>query len=107
MAGNALANVTAVRPISRTDVDRLLNEFPVRVGIVNGDQYWLYRVGKVVIFGSYLRSLESVGDIDLAIRLYRRPEFAEHWPEALLARADAAENGSLRFSRGPLAASLA
>ncbi len=88
MAGNALANATAAAPISRTDADRLLKEFLIRVGIVNGDKPWLYRVGKVVIFGSYLNSQDCVGDIDLAIRLDQRTEFAECWPEALLARAE-------------------
>jgi hypothetical protein len=97
MAGNALANATAVRPISRSEADRLLKEFLVRVGTVNEDPSWLYRVRKVVIFGSYLKGQEWIGDIDLAIRLDRRAEFAERWPEMLLAKADAAESGGRRF----------
>src|SRR5437870_563808 len=51
MTGNALANATAAPPISRTDADRHLKEFLIRVGIVNGDKSWLYRVGKVALFG--------------------------------------------------------
>src|SRR5207248_2289196 len=97
MAGNALANATAAPPLSRTDADRLLKEFLIRVGIVNNDPSWLYRVGKVVIFGSYLKSQEWVGDIDLAIRLDRRREFAELWPETLLAKADAAARRGRHF----------
>jgi hypothetical protein len=97
MAGNALANATAVPPLSRTDADGLLKEFLIRVGIVNNDPSWLYRVGKVVIFGSYLKSQEWVGDIDLAIRLDRRTEFAELWPETLLAKADAAARRGRHF----------
>jgi len=97
MAGNALANATAGALLSRTNADRLLKEFLIRVAIVNDDPSWLYRVGKVVVFGSYLNSQKSVGDIDLAIRLDRRPEFAEGWPEALLAKADAAANRGRRF----------
>ena len=58
MAGNALANATAAPPISRPDADRQLKEFLIRVGIVNGDKSWLYRVGKVVLFGSYLNNQE-------------------------------------------------
>ena len=55
-------------------------------------------MGKVVIFGSCLTDKERVGDIDLAIRLVRRPEFTERWPEALLlTRADAAANRGRRF----------
>jgi hypothetical protein len=97
MAGNALANATAAPPISRPVADRLLKEFLVRVRTVNGDPSWLYRVGKVVVFGSYLSNQQWVGDIDLAIQLDRRPEFAKNWPEALLARAEAAANQGRRF----------
>jgi Mn-dependent DtxR family transcriptional regulator len=46
MAGNALTNATAVSPLSRTDADRLLKEFLIRVAIVNDDPSWLYRVGR-------------------------------------------------------------
>jgi predicted nucleotidyltransferase len=97
MAGNALANATAVRRLSRSVADRLLKEFLVRVGIVNDDPSWLYRIGKVVIFGSYLKGQEWVGDIDVAIRLDRRAEFAERWPEMLLAKAEVAANRGRRF----------
>jgi hypothetical protein len=44
-----------------------------------------------------LGNQDRVGDIDLAIRLDRRPEFAPRWPEALLARAEDAENHGRRF----------
>ena len=97
MAGNALANATAAAPISRVQAELLLKSFLVRVRSLNSDKSELYRVGKVVIFGSYLTNAERVGDIDLAIRLDRRPEFAEGWPEALLTRADAAANRGRRF----------
>ena len=97
MAGNALANAAAAPPTSRADTDRRVKEFLVRVGILNGDASWPYRVGKVVIFGSYLNDHEWVGDIDLAIRLERRPAFAERWAETVLARADAAAHRGRRF----------
>lgn len=97
MAGNALANATAAEPISRSAVDRWLKDFLARVGVVNGDDSWLYRVGKVVLFGSCLSDQERVGDIDLAIRLDRRPEYAGRWADAVMARAAAAENRGRRF----------
>lgn len=105
MAGNTLAHATAALPISRAHADRHLKEFLARVETVNGDESWPYRVGKVVLFGSYLSNQESVGDIDLAIRLERRAVFADHWPEAVLARADAAARQGRRF-RGFLRLSL-
>ena len=36
-------------------------------------------------------------DIEVAIKLRRRPEFADHWTEALLAKAEGAENSGCRF----------
>jgi len=97
MAGNALANATAAPPTSRADADRVLNAFLIRVGIVNDAKTSLYSVGKVVVFGSYLGNQDRVGDIDLAIRLDRRPEVALRWPEASLARAEEAENQGRLF----------
>ena len=46
-----------------------LSEFLERVKEVNEDDYFLFRVNKVVLFGSYLSSNESVNDIDIAIEL--------------------------------------
>jgi hypothetical protein len=97
LAGNALANATAAAPISRAQADRLQKDFLVRVQNLNSDKSQLYRAGKVVIFGSYLTNQETVGDIDIAIRLDRRPEFLERWPEVVLARAEAAEKRGRRF----------
>lgn len=99
MAGNALANASAAAPISRAHAGRVLNAFLTRVGIVNDDKTSLYRVGKVVVFGSYISNQDRVGDIDLAIRLDRRPEFASRWPEASLASAESAESRGRRFRR--------
>jgi hypothetical protein len=83
MAGNPLANATAVASISRTIADRLLKEFLIRVGTVNGNPSWPCRVRKVVVFGSHLNNEERVGDIDLAIQLDRRPEIAKSWAVVL------------------------
>jgi predicted nucleotidyltransferase len=97
MAGNALANASAAPPMSRAEASRQLEEFLERVELVNADESLPHRVGKVVIFGSYLSDRERIGDIDLAIRLDRRPQFADRWAEAVLARAEAAERRGRRF----------
>lgn len=46
--------------------------------------------GKVVVFGRLSEAPACDSDIDLAIHLDRRPECAEYWSEALLARAETA-----------------
>jgi hypothetical protein len=97
MAGNALANASAAPPISRAEASRQLQQFLERVALVNADDALPQRVGKVVIFGSYLSNQDRIGDIDLAIRLDRRPQFAERWTEVVLARAESAERRGRRF----------
>lgn len=65
--GNALAKATAAKPIKRETAERKLTEFLERVKRVNTDEHFLYRVTKVVLFGSYLSEKKNLGDIDLAI----------------------------------------
>lgn len=67
--GRALAMATAARPVKRSTAQRVLREFMARVHQVNRDDYHLYRVTKVVVFGSYLGSEPELGDLDLAIEL--------------------------------------
>ena len=84
-------------PVSAELLEKLASEF---AGTPSGEiaaKTSLYSVGKVAVFGSYVGNQDRLGDIDLAIRLDRRPEFAPRWPEALLARAEAAENHGRRF----------
>ena len=47
----------------------MVREFLTRVNQVNADPYYLYRIRKVLVFGSYLSKAEKLGDIDLAITL--------------------------------------
>lgn len=67
--GNALANATAAKPIGRPKADKAFAEFMERVNQVNQDPYFLYKVVKVVLFGSYLTDVPTVNDIDLGIEL--------------------------------------
>ena len=91
MAGNALANATAALPISRAEASSRLEHFLERVELVNADDSLPHRVGKVVIFGSYLSNQERLGDIDLG------PQYADRWAEAVLARAESAERRGRHF----------
>jgi len=65
--GNALSMAVASRPIKRKTADKLISGFMERVKTVNADNYYLYKVVKVVLFGSYLSSKELLGDIDIAM----------------------------------------
>src|SRR5262245_31592571 len=67
--GNALGMATTAKPVKRAKAAQKLNEFLGRVKKVNEDDYFLFKVNKVVLFGSYLGPQESVNDIDVAIEL--------------------------------------
>ncbi len=70
--GRALSMASAARPIRRATADRLLREFLDRVDAVNADAGLGYRVTEVVVFGSYLGSDSTLGDVDVGVRLESR-----------------------------------
>lgn len=65
--GNALALASAAKPTTRAKADQIFADFMQRVHTVNNDPYYLFKVTKVVLFGSYLQDTPTVNDIDLAI----------------------------------------
>ena len=68
--GQSFASATAAKPITRQTAERTLSEFLERVQRVNEDQYFLAKVTKVVLFGSYLRAgVDRLGDVDVAVQL--------------------------------------
>lgn len=67
--GNAFANATAAKAITRETADRTISQLLERVKKINNDSYYLYNVKKVVVFGSYLSDIERINDIDIAVEL--------------------------------------
>jgi len=67
--GQAFANASGARPISRETADRVLREFMERVQAVNASDEYVYKIESVVLFGSMLTDLDRLGDVDLAIEL--------------------------------------
>lgn len=67
--GNAFAGATAAKPLLRVSADKRLKEFLDRVEEVRRDPYYLYRVHRVILFGSYLTSKDRINDIDLCVSL--------------------------------------
>jgi predicted nucleotidyltransferase len=65
--GNALAMARATPPVSRAKAERVLAEFLDRVRQLEARDDLLYRVARVVVFGSYLTDAETLGDVDLGI----------------------------------------
>ncbi len=77
LKGSSLALASAARPVRRAVAEQKLEEFLGRVHEVNGNPYFLYRVRRVLLFGSLLTGSERVNDVDLALDLVPKEEDAE------------------------------
>lgn len=67
--GTRLALASAAQPLTRVSAERLLQAFMERVTAMNDNPYYLYRVSKVVLFGSMLTAKPRVSDVDVAVEL--------------------------------------
>lgn len=73
--GNALANASTAPPVKRSTAGRKLRELLGKVEQVRDDDRFLYRVERLVLFGSYLRDDQGrVGDLDIALDLQSKFE---------------------------------
>ena len=69
-----------------------------RVDQVNADSRFLYRVRKVILFGSFLTDVPFLGDLDLAVELDRKEPDGEKHVQMALARARGVAEKGRRFS---------
>jgi len=69
LKGNSLSLASAAKPIKRNTAEQKLLELMERVNKVNRDNYFLYRIKKVVVFGSYLSNKDRLNDIDVAVEV--------------------------------------
>lgn len=68
--GQALANASAAKLITRETANRLLEEFMSRVHVLNAANEYAYKVESVVLFGSMLsEEKDRLGDVDIAVEL--------------------------------------
>jgi hypothetical protein len=72
LKGSALAQATAARPLVRNTAQRLVADLVLRARLINLDDDWAYRVGMLVVFGSYVDGVERPNDIDVACQLVPR-----------------------------------
>lgn len=70
--GNALAMATAAPPLRRSTAARLIADLIERIRDLNSDNTWAYRVGRVVVFGSYAHGADRPNDVDVACELCPR-----------------------------------
>jgi hypothetical protein len=70
--GRALAMAMAAPPLQRATASRLIADLVGRAHALNADDDWAYRVGTVVVFGSYVRGVDRPSDVDVACELRPR-----------------------------------
>ena len=71
--GHTLCVANASHAINKEKADKIFKEFMQRVDEINTNDYYLCKVNKIILFGSYLNSENtSFGDIDFALELKRK-----------------------------------
>jgi predicted nucleotidyltransferase len=98
LAGNALANASAAKPVTRTAARRHLNELIERAEAANASSDYLYWVERLVCFGSFLdETVDRLSDVDVAVELIPR-YVGDELMERERARVEAAALNGRRFS---------
>jgi predicted nucleotidyltransferase len=72
MNGSTFALASGAKPVSRATATRHLNALLERVTDINESEKYCYRVTRVLVFGSYLKEVPRLSDIDIAVELTRR-----------------------------------
>lgn len=65
--GEEFARASGAKRLKRETAAQMLEGFMSRVAEVNADPRFLVRVTRAVVYGSYVRGEETVGDLDLAV----------------------------------------
>jgi hypothetical protein len=72
LKGGQLINASAMKPITRASAEKAVAAFLGHCDELDVDPYWLYRVKRVRVFGSYITDKERLGDVDLVVELERK-----------------------------------
>jgi predicted nucleotidyltransferase len=99
LKGEALRIARCVPPINRDKADKIVKDFMQRVEEINNNDYYLYRVSKILLFGSYIQEdAVDFGDIDIAFELDRKVKDAAEYEKLDREFYENAEDEGKRFS---------
>ncbi len=73
LAGEEFAEARVGPPLSRARAERLLQGVLRRVAAINRKPYFLCQVTAVGVFGSYLTEVPVIDELDLVVRIVRKP----------------------------------
>jgi len=66
-SGEEFARASGAKRLKRETAAQMLEGFVSRVAEVNADPRFLVRITRAVVYGSFVRGEETVGDLDLAV----------------------------------------
>lgn len=100
--GQSLCVARSVSPLNKAKADKVFNEFMQRVEEINNNDYYLLKVEKVLLFGSYLNpDNEDFGDIDVAIELKRKIDDVNEYNNAREKRIQEMDRNGKQFTTYP------
>ena len=70
--GMRFVNASAMRRFDRSKADKIILDFMKRVREVNSDPHFLFKVAGAIVYGSYVRGEQTLGDVDIAYELTRK-----------------------------------
>lgn len=95
---HSLRMAKACKPITKAYADQAVAALLERCNVVNKDPFYLYKVKKVLVFGSYLRAAPYYGDVDLVIDLYRKDRSPNYSGMSVSQKREQALANGRRFS---------
>jgi predicted nucleotidyltransferase len=72
--GYQLANASALKRFTRKQANKEFNSLIERALEIEGSRYYLDRVSRITVFGSFITDSETVSDIDICIEFERKTE---------------------------------
>jgi hypothetical protein len=96
--GVSLSLASGGKRITRKTAERTVAEFMKRVRWLNHDNKYLFKVTAVVVYGSYLTSTESLGDVDIAVELTWREPDQKKYHELIWAHINKARRKGRHFA---------
>jgi predicted nucleotidyltransferase len=97
MAGNRLALATAAKPIKRSTAEKAIKGLLERVEELNSNPHYLWKVDKVIVFGSYLSGLPMINDVDIALEITTKENDLQIHNELRDKRIHEAKEGGKKF----------